>query len=430
VAPGFPYFLGKVLGGSSAVNGAIALRALPRDFDQWAAGGNPEWAWEHVRDYFGRLEQRIPVRRPGRDELDGTELAFWRACTGLGLSELADLNGCAGAGVGVVPVNAVHGRRICTAAGYLNRARGRPNLHIATGCTASRVVIDAGRAAGVEIVCGGRSGTVRARNVTVSAGAIGTPAILLRSGVGDPQACRSLGIRPTVDLPGVGRNLVDHPVAALWAVPRPGTCRDGAPWHRVLARVASRRGAEPDLNVMLLNNVATAMLPVVGDMLGTPTAVGVSVMLHRPLSRGRVTLADPDPDAAPVIELALGSDPRDVDALMAGVRVAWSIISSPEVARRLDRVLLWTERMVGSDALLRRAVENFVSPSLHPAGTARMGPSTDRGAVVDQRCRVHGVANLRVVDASVMPAIPSVPLNLTCIALAERVAGWIDGRAA
>jgi choline dehydrogenase len=210
----------------------------------------------------------------------------------------------------------------------------------------------------------------------------------------------------------------------IWAVPLPGSCTRDAPWHQVMAR-AGRAGHRPDLNLYLVNNVASAGMPVVGGMLGGRMAVSLSAMLLRPLSRGSVRLTSADPDARPVITLGLGSDPSDLDALMTGTRLAWSVIRAAPMAGRLERILVWTDRLVATDALLRRAVTSFVTPTWHPVGTARMGPATDRMSVVDQRGRVHLVDGLRVADASVMPAMPSSPPNLTCIMLAERVAEWM-----
>jgi choline dehydrogenase len=433
-----PYRVGKVVGGSSAVNGAIALRGLPADFDGWAEAGNPEWAWQRVLPYFSKLETDadmtgawhgstgpIPIRRPAADELDPVATAFLRVCRTRGMPHLADLNAGPQVGVGLVPSNAVGRRRMSTAETYLAPVRNRSNLTVWTDCRATRVLAKDRRVVGVEMLRRDRLEQVSADRVTVCAGAVNTPGVLQRSGLGDANRLATLGIRPLADLPGVGQNLVDHAAVAIWAVPKPGACREGAAWHQVMARVASG-GGTPDLNMFLANNVATSGLPGIGGMLGGRMAASVSAMLLSPESRGTVQLPDASPDGKPVILLRLAATPGDVERLMRGARLAWSLIRSSPVAELLGRALLWTERMIDDDDMLARAVRRFASPMFHPAGTARMGPACDELAVVDQHCQVRTVSGLRVVDASVMPSIPSAPTNLACIMLAERVAEWMN----
>ena len=442
----YPYVVGKVVGGSSAVNGAIAMRGLPADFDGWAAAGNPEWAWDRVLPYFIRLESDadvtdaahgttgpLPVRRPAPDELGATATAFLGACRALGIPDLPDLNGGGAIGVGSVPSNALGQRRMSTADAYLAPARSRPNLAVWDRCTVTRVLLDGQRAVGVEVLRDGRSYRVPAGRVTLSAGAVNTPVILQRSGIGGASRLAALGLRPVSDLPGVGENLIEHAIVPIWAVTRPGVCQEGEPWHQVVARLATTaglsstttEGADPDVNLLLVNNVTNLAVPVIGRLLAGRTGVCVSTVLLTPASRGTITLRDAAPDAPPVIVLRLASALPDVERLMRGTRLAWSVVRSGPFAELLERVVMWTDRMVSDDAMLRDAVTRFVSPAWNPAGTARMGPATDDMAVVDQYCRVHSMEGLRAVDASVMPTIPSAPTNLSCIMLAERVAEWM-----
>ena len=404
-----PYYAGRVVGGSAAVNGTMALRGWPDDFARWAALGNPEWSWDRVRPAFERL--LLPVSTGGSAGGGALEAAFRAACAALGLPAVADFNAGPAAGVGPVPTTTADGRRVSTATAYLDAARDRPNLRIQAGGHVDRVLLDAGRAAGVEVA--GRP--VAARRVTLSAGALGTPAILLRSGIGDPARCRALGVPPAVHLAGVGEGLADHPAVAIWAVPRPGVACAGLPWHQVMARASSAPGGPVDLQLNLLNHVATDRVPHLRGAVRGP-AVAVSAMLLTPVSRGRVR---------PQIELDLASAPQDARRLADGVRLAWAVLGFPALASRLEHVVAWTETMVQRDDLLERAVRTFVSPTWHPVGTARMGPDGDGGAVVDERLRVRGVPGLHVVDASVMPAIPSAPPNLTCVMIAERASAWL-----
>jgi choline dehydrogenase len=434
----FPYPVGKTLGGSSAVNGAIALRGLPSDFDGWAAAGNPDWSWDRVAACFAAIENDadvrgaahgqdgpVPIRRPDTTQLDPAAAAFLDACREQRVWRRYDLN-AAGTGAGPVPSNASGGRRVSTAHAYLAPARNRPNLTVWDRCQATRVRLAGHRAVGLDVRRDGHTEQVPAGRITVSAGGINTPVLLQRSGIGDARALRAAGIPPLIDAPGVGANLAEHPVTTVWALPAPGVCRDGAPWHQVMARIASSAGIPPDLGIFLASNMTKVAVPVIGDVLKGQPALAVSAMLLSPVSRGTVTLPTSAPDASPLITLRLAAERADIDRLMHGTRFAWSVVRSEGFGALLRRVLVWTDAMVREDALLRRSVTAFTAPMCHPAGTARMGPASDGTAVVDQRCRVHQVENLLVCDASVMPSIPSAPPNLTCIMIAERVARWMS----
>lgn len=433
-----PYPLGRVVGGTSAVNGAIALRALPGDFDRWAAAGNPEWAWDRVLPVYAALESDadakgpghgtdgpVPIRRAQPHELGPMAAAFLGSCHAAGLAGIDDFNDGPHAGAGAIPVNGAAGRRMSSADTHLAAARGRPNLTVLEGCQGRRVILDGDRAVGVEVRHEGRVRRVRARRVILAAGGVGTPAILQRSGIGDPRRLESIDIRTLIGLPGVGDGLIDHPAVPLWLLPEPGACRAGDPWYEVMARGASGPGGDPDFLLVLAANIETAALPEAGAALGGRLAAMVSAVLLDPHSRGTVFLDGGGPDASPVITLDLLSAPRDVERMMRAVRVAWSVVRSAPFTDTARRVMVWTDRMVREDALLEQMVRRWSVPLFHAAGTARMGPASDPGAVVDERCRVHGVSGLVVCDASVMPAPVSAPPSLTCVMLAERVAAWL-----
>ncbi|WP_306323273.1 MULTISPECIES: GMC family oxidoreductase [unclassified Streptomyces] len=436
-APGrtYPYPVGKVLGGSSAVNGALALRGLPGDFDGWAAAGNDAWAWERVGPVFAALEADadfkgpghgpdgpLPVRRTPVEDMVPAATAFLGAAAALGIPSAPDLNSPDGAlGAGPIPLNAVGRQRVSAAEAYLRPVLDRPNLTVWTDCEVREVRISGGRATGVTAVRAGRPLTVSAGQVTLTAGAVNTACVLLRSGIGRADELGARGIRPVVDLPGVGRDLIEHPVVALWAVTRAGVSGPDDPMHQVLARVSSVGSALPDLNLTLVNTLAGLPVPGAAAVLRGRPALAVHATLLRPRSRGSVTLRG----GQPVVELGLATAEEDVAVLMSGARRVWELARRPELGRHLERTLMWTERMVGTDALLRRAVTSVVAPAWHPVGTARMGPDDDAGAVVDQRLAVRGLAGLHVADASVMPGMPSAPTNLTCLMIAERAAAWL-----
>ncbi|AQS66344.1 GMC family oxidoreductase [Streptomyces pactum] len=431
-----PYGVGKLLGGSSAVNGAIALRGLAADFDSWAAGGSPEWAWEAVLPFFRALETDadftdathgcagpVPVRRPAVDEFDPVALAFLEACEERGIPHTADMNTGA-VGAGPLPSNARDGRRISTAEAYLEPARHRPNLSVWTRTEVSRVLFAGNRAVGVDALREGHPVQVPADRVTLCAGGINTPLVLERSGIGGSRRLASLGVPVVADLPGVGEDLADHVATVVWAVPRPGVCRKGVPWHQVMARVA-HAGGVPGLGVFLASNVTEETIPEVGKVAEDRIAVVLSAMLLDPVSRGAVHASGAGPDDAPVITLGLLSERSDAERLMEGTRLLWSLLNASAMTRTLRHVLLWTERMIQDEDRLRKAVRRFATPMWHPSGTARMGPAGDASSVVDQYFRVHQVDRLRVVDSSVIPSPLLSPMNLSCIMLAERAAAWM-----
>ena len=436
-----PYPRGRVIGGSSAVNAAIALRGVPADYDQWAALGNEEWTWARVLPFFRRLEDDpdgeaglhgrggpIAIRRWQPDELIPIQRAFFQVCRRLGFPEVADHNHPEATGVGPFPQNRRGRLRLSTAVAYLLPARDRPNLTIRPDCLVNRVLFTGDRAVGVDIGVADERYQVRGRRVTLAAGAIGSPAILLRSGIGAAAALAELGIEPVADLPGVGAGLTDHPVARLLLVPNPGNCNPETPLAQIVLRyTAAGSGEFNDMQQVVFSHVDVAALggPEAVAAVGAPLAIGLPVALERPHARGRLLLASTDPRAQPLIQLNFADNPEDLRRLVAGVRLAWQIAHQPEITRHTDHVAGLTEETISSDDALVAYVRATLATQFHPCGTARMGPPGDAMAVVDQHCRLRAIRNLRVVDASVMPAIPRANINLTCIMIGERVSDWM-----
>jgi len=438
-----PYPRGRVTGGCSAVNATIALRGVPADYDDWAALGNGEWSWEKVLPYFRRLEDDpvgdaelhgrggpVAICRWRPDELIPVQRAFFEVCRRLGFPEVADHNHPQATGVGTFPQNRRGRVRQSVAIAYLLPARQRPNLTIRPDCLVNRILVEHGRAAGVEVQSGADTEPVYGRRTTLAAGAIGSPAILLRSGIGPRDALAALGIELVADLPGVGANLIDHPVTRLLLVPRPGSCDPQTPLAQVVVRYTAAASAEfNDMQQVIFSHVDVAGIggQQAVAAVGAPLAIGLPVALERPRSRGRLLLASSDPRTPPLIRLNFATDPEDLRRLMAGVRLAWQIAHQPEITRHTQHVALLREETVSSDDALAAYVRATVSTQFHPCGTARMGPAGDPMAVVDQRCQVPAIPNLRVADASVMPTIPRANINLTCIMIGEHVSDWIRG---
>jgi choline dehydrogenase len=220
----------------------------------------------------------------------------------------------------------------------------------------------------------------------------------------------------------------------LWMVPKAGVCGEGEPHHQALARLALSQGSAAgetsgadasDVFLFMLSGLLTTELPMLSDLLRSRWACAVSVMLGRPESRGRVFVSNADPFTKPEIHLNLGTTGRDVDRLVAGVRVAWQVIRQSPLAELMQSTFMWNDNIVHNDQLARRAVSRFLNGSWHTFGTARMGREGDAGAVVDSRFGVLGTRGLRVVDASVIPTL-SVPPSLTCMLLGERAAEWMS----
>jgi choline dehydrogenase len=415
-------YRGRLMGGTSAINGSVWLRGSPADYDAWASMGNPGWAYADLLPYFRKAEADpldgttgpVPVRRTGESELNLVERALRDAALAAGIPWVENHNDPRSqrAGIGPAPRNVVGNVRMNGALTYLAGARHRTNLEIVPDVEVDRVLIKDGRAAGVVTV---DRREFRAREIVLAAGSYGSAAILLRSGIGPAGHLRELGIPVVRDLPGVGENLLDHPLAAN------GFCLhmvhpDAAPDRQALIRMVikgrSRQLAE-DIDYILfsmVNNDESAG----GWVFVLPT----SLMLAR--SRGTVRLTASDPDAPLAIDHNYFSDPADMEAICDGIELATRIAATPPLTEYLSPApdsLSWSSRDE-----LRDLVRTHANTTYHPTSTCRMGPENDPGAVVDHTGSVRGVPGLRVADASIFPTNPRANVHATVVAVAEKVA--------
>jgi choline dehydrogenase len=435
-----PYPRGKVIGGSSSTNATLAVRGAPEDYDDWAVRGNDEWSWERILPSFRRLEDDperggefhgiggpIPIRRWPDENLSLMQRSFRDACLALGFPATTDHNAPDTTGVGPGPFNLRDGVRVSTAIAYLLPVRERPTLTIRGDCLVDRVLFDGTRAVGVAFACDGRYEEVRGQYITLAGGAIGSPAILLRSGVGPAADLARLGIAPIVNLPGVGANLIDH-AALVVRLPAKGDPAElGAGSSQIVLQYTAPGSAERN-----------DLQSISGHSQQQP-ALWLSTRLMRPHSRGWLRLVHRDPHRQPEICLNLASEPEDIQRLSEGFRVLCALVRAQPLARLhtgtlildggRDLSLEGAEAMLSQSEAMAAYIRHTVMHYVHPVGTARMGPDSDAGAVVDQYCRVYGVEGLRVVDASVMPNIPRANTNLTCIMIGERVADWMQQEA-
>lgn len=447
--PGIPqddqrYEQARILGGGSSVNMMVANRGLPRDYDEWAEQGAHGWDWQGVLPYFRRLERDIdfglsdpaqhghdgplPVARVDSRHWGSFTQASARALRALGLNDIVDQNGRFEDGYFAPTVTIANGERVSSARAYLNAAvRSRPNLTLWTDTHARQLTLHGDTITGVQVQREGNLQEVTASEVILAAGALQSPALLLRAGIGPKDQLHDLGIEVVADRPGVGRNLWDHSSIGLIAPLHEhlGPSDEPASAHLLAARVSS--GVEPgvpaDLYLGLSRNSA----------LGTAGAV---LWVNKPSSTGHVRLRSRSPVDYPAVEFNLLSDRRDLDRLREGLRLLARVFADPAVAAfagppRLSRFAeasvdgpLLSE-LLADDAALERYLRTHVGGVWHASGTCRIGRADDPLAVVDHTGRVLGVHGLRVADASVMPIIPTANTNLPTLMVAEKLADAI-----
>lgn len=419
VQPGeVPMPRGKVVGGSSAVNGTNATRALPIDFARWQGMGADEWSWEEVLPYFRKLEDDkapgdwhhqggpIHIRRFLGDEQTPVTKAFIEACQAAGHRYVEDLNGPNPVGVGPLGVNQVDGVRQSAAVGYLTPdVRERANLEIRSDVLVDRVTVVDGRARSVVLATGEE---IDARTIILSAGSYCSPPILMRSGIGPAADLEALGIAIVHANDAVGKNMRDHPLSTV-AFAASDAFQDATPPLQTLVHYASTGStsdAEMDLHLVVFTI--------------DPTQVFCGIALLRPYSIGRVELASSDPEAPPKIIANFYDHPEDLARVVDGVKRVRSLFKHPALARFVTEEVFPGAEL--DDGALASAIQGAPTTEAHPIGTCSIGPPGSSWGVVDQRGKVHGVEDLYVIDASIMPTLPVVPTNLTTIMLAERCA--------
>ena len=408
---------GRLLGGTSWLT-RFAVRGASSDFDSWEAGGNPGWAFADVLPSFRRLEADaeygdrpwhgdagpMPITRYPEHRPSDIHAAALRAFEALGYPAVEDHNSPGVMGVGRMPMNSRSGERVTALDDYLPSGSESPHLSIRPDSMVARVILDAGRATGVRLIDGT---TIGGDLVILSAGTYGSPPILMRSGIGPGEHLRSLGLDVLVDLPGVGSGLADHPSVELdsgWRGPVP----DGPTLHSIATYRSA--GATPATGQDL-------MFWVTGPSVEDP-AFYLDTVLLRPESRGSVRLRSADPTDLPRIELPRLTESADVDRLVEGYRRGLALANHPEIRRVCTQP---PPPDPGDDAALRRFVVDNAYSIPHVVGTCSMGPAPERGAVVDATGRVHGVAGLAVIDASIMPEPPSGFPHIITMMIAEHL---------
>ncbi len=447
---------GRVVGGSSAINGMLQVRGQRLDYDSWHRKGNRGWSWNEVLPYFRkveRFERGGDALRGGDGLLNIADLrerhalvdAFIAAGVECGYPHNPDYNGKRQDGVGYYQVTQRNGRRVSAADAYLDPVRGRTNFELRTGVQVRRVLIEGRRAVGVEFDHDGATQTARAaRSVILSAGAVQSPQLLELSGIGAPELLRAHGIDVRHALPGVGENYRDHFCARLaWRVTRPITLNDDTRGWRLVREVLKyllfRRGAltwsagighgfvrsrpeleTPDCQLFFAHGSFDANTREFEREPG----MTIGVYQCRPESRGSIHIGSRDPFAPPKIRPNFLGDSGDCEALVGGMRVARSIGEAAALAPYRGAEIRPGAGCQSDDALIDYA-RRTGSTTYHVMGSCAMGPAQDPMAVVDERLAVRGLLGLRVVDASVMPTMPSGNINAAVMMVAEKGADMI-----
>lgn len=449
---------GKALGGSSTINAMIYAHGHPSDYDRWVELGNPGWGFEDVLPYFRRSEKNsihVDSRYHGTDgPLHVTNLrspsvlndVFLRACQSQGIPYNEDYNGEQYFGCYHVQVTQMDGERHSVAAAFIHPNLDRPNLEVRTKAHITGLTFDGRRATAVAYRQGGTERTVRARReVILSAGAFGTPQILMASGVGPGAHLQELGIPTVLDLPGVGQNLQDHISALLIyrSLVTEGTvgispigiarmARAIWQWKRhrsgILTSCAAESGAyyrsSPDVEVP---DMEMELLVGIGDDHGRKLPIGhgysAHLLLARPKSVGEVRLASRDTRVDPLIDPKYFSHPYDMETLVKGTQVALDVMADPAFDRYRGEMIIRYER--DDPAQIEETLRAHADTEYHPCGTAKMGPDSDPLAVVDPTLKVRGIENLRIADASIMPTVPSNNIHAPVLMIAEKAAEMI-----
>jgi choline dehydrogenase len=419
---------GKVVGGSSAVNTCIALRGEPEDYDEWAARGLPEWGWDQCLPAFKRLERDLdfdddvhgrdgplPIRRDPPSAWVPWQAGFVAAAERLGLPRREDANRPGTTGVAPLPFNRIEGRRVSAAEAWLTPTV-RQRLTLWPGTLVRRVLFERGVVVGVEAQTGRQVRVVRAPKVVLCAGALHTPGLLLRSGVGPRAEVEALGVAPVADLP-VARRLLDHPGSALFLRPRRGVASQEHPLMQIGYRFTTPGSPVPNnMQIQPGSNVAFPWMNV----------PFVTLMGHvgKPRGFGTLRWRSADPAARPEIRSRLLVDPHDRALMLASMRLAMELAHTPEL--RALATPLWPKADVVRDPVRGDAwIRGATDSGYHPCGTAPMGADDDPDAVCDGRGRVRRVEGLIVGDASLMPTIPSSNIHLAVLMIGERIAEWL-----
>jgi len=447
---------GKTLGGSSAINAMLYVRGNAWDYDHWRQLGNEGWSYNDVLPSFKKAENNErgadPYHGTGgplnvADQVDPLKIndAFLKAAEQAGHRKVADFNGATQEGVGYYQVTQKDQKRWSTASAYLHPAvaRNKNNVHVVTHAQVERIILDQNRAMGVRYSHKGQDEVARcSREIILAGGAVNSPQLLMLSGIGPADHLKSVGIRPLFDLPGVGANLQDHLDASILQFCKTRDTYDTAnkllslyqywkdkkgPGTSPIAESGGFLSTRPGLSAP---DIQLHFLPVMvvdhGRTKMKKNGYSLHVCTLRPESTGTIRLATKDPLAPPLIDANYLAERKDLDTLIAGVKMGREIFAQSGLdPYRADE--FQPGAAVKTDAEIEQWIRSHCETIYHPVGTCKIGPDSDAMAVVDSQCRVRGIEGLRVVDASVMPTLVGGNTNAPTIMIAEHVAAWMQG---
>jgi choline dehydrogenase len=432
---------GRVMGGGSAINGQVFLRGVPEDYDAWRDAGNAGWGYAEVLPYFCRVENDldyrgefhgsegpIPVRREPMERWWADQAAFVEACVALGFPYSMDLNHPGSTGVGATPYSNAAGVRVSSAMGYLREARLRPNLTVMASRQATQIVMKRGRVVGVEVVHETRKVLVEAREVVLSAGAIGSTMLLFESGVGPARSLEKLGLRVEHDLPGVGQNLRDHPAMTVKWNGQPGVAASPRPRSQVSLRYTSTvAGVRNDMKIQLnaFGGMGSSKSELEGKGAGNPALVA---QLELAAGSGSIDFVPSERGLTPRLEFHMLEEDTDRRRMREAIDVCDEIAAQSDLRTLLGKRLDPMMRAPRSAMARDRWMLARVAHSSHMSGVCKMAPPSDPQAVVDECGRVYGVKGLRVVDASIMPDCVRANIMATVMMMAERISGLMATR--
>lgn len=429
---------GKLIGGSSAVNAQVFLRGVPEDYDSWAEMGNDKWSYRELIPYFRRNEAdpdfhddfhgadgAIRVRRFREGEFLPEQQAFYDACRALGYPDCPDHNAPDSTGVGALPLNNADGIRWSTTIGYLNPVRHRLNLTVKGNCTVHRVLFEGNRAIGVSVESGGEMFRVYGDEIIVCAGAIGSPHLLMLSGIGPANHLLENDITVVRDTPGVGQNLRDHPQVTITLKANEAFLTNGTEPFLQMGLRYTAHGSNLRNDMFILPASYATEEGYYRISKSKTFGFYITACIYLAVGAGEITLASSDPHEQPVLDYNYLAESFDCDRLREAVRLAVNFTEHEAYKEIVAGCVAPTKDDLMTDVALDEWNMREVSTSHHSSSTCKMGPESDPMAVVDQYGRVHGIEGLRVADASIMPDCIRANTNVTTMVIGERVADFV-----
>ena len=440
---------GKLTGGTSSINGQIFLRGLTHDFESWSENGLHNWDYQKVLPYFRKLETDldfhgdfhgtdgpIAAKRFPRDQWTAPQEGFYQACIDRDFGKATDFNLPDATGVGALPCNNPNGIRVSTSLGYLTQSRHRMNFTLRSNCTVTRLIVDKNKISAAEVESGGDIFRVEAETVILSAGSLANPKILMLSGIGPQDNLMSCGIKPLINLEGVGKNLQDHPQNFVLAkVKNLESLDTKSPRLQVGLRYTSQDSTLTDDMMMWMGSYAVSgdyrdMLPLRNShnkVQPQVTGIQITISLYLGTSKGSVVLKSANPEDKPMVNLNLLATESDVHKMAEGVRLASEIMDSSYLEDIVDFRTSPTNNILGDKNKFHEWLRSTTTTGNHLTSTCSMGKSSNKFAVVDEDCRVFGVDNLYIADASIMPDTVRANTNVTTMMIGERLSDFLKG---